>query len=389
MKWNKVKLGKIASYINGRAFKSSEWSNDGLPIIRIQNLNSPDADFNYFSGEYDQKHFISDGDLLISWSASLGVYLWDRGDAVLNQHIFKVVFDKEYELDKKYFFYAVSRLLKEMESKMHGATMKHITKKKFNNLEIPLPPTEVQKQIVEILDRADELKIKSRSTQLKAKSFIQALFFDIFGDPVTNEKEWDLVNLGDVVDSFSDGPHVSPEYSDESGIPFLSTRNIRKGELILENLKYISESEAQIHWKKVKPLKGDILYTKGGTTGLAKAVDFDLDFAVWVHLAVLKLNKKLVNPQWLETMLNTHYCYSQSQRLTKGIVNRDLGLKRMPKIKIFLPPISEQNKFEKMKEIIKSLVNSNEQAIIKYEKLFNSLLQQAFNGDLIQERTSA
>ena len=85
---------------------------------------------------------------------------------------------------------------------------------------------------------------------------------------------WRWAVVGDVVHSALDGPHVSPIYA-SSGIPFLSTRHIRRGEIIWDDLKFISSEDAEQHWRKCKPEKGDILYTKGGTTGLAKAIDFD------------------------------------------------------------------------------------------------------------------
>jgi type I restriction enzyme, S subunit len=98
--------------------------------------------------------------------------------------------------------------------------------------------------------------------------------------------------------------HVSPEYV-HSGIPFLSTRNIRPEGIVWEDLKFISKSDAEIQWKNAKPTRGDVLYTKGGTTGVARAVDFDLDFAVWVHVAVLKLSKNKAEPVSLQEMLNS------------------------------------------------------------------------------------
>ena len=89
-----IKLGEVATYINGFAFKPQDRGEKGLPIIRIQDLTGNAYDLGFYDGEYPKKIEINDGDVLISWSASLGVYIWNRGKALLNQHIFKVVFDK-------------------------------------------------------------------------------------------------------------------------------------------------------------------------------------------------------------------------------------------------------------------------------------------------------
>lgn len=87
-----AKLGDIATYINGYAFKPQDWSDEGIPIIRIQDLTGNSYQANRYNGEYASKYEVNDGDVLISWSASLGVYIWHGEKAVLNQHIFKVVF---------------------------------------------------------------------------------------------------------------------------------------------------------------------------------------------------------------------------------------------------------------------------------------------------------
>ena len=118
-KWKKVKLGDVATYVNGYAFKPSDWSDNGLPIIRIQNLTGNDYETNFYSGEYQKKYEVNTGDILISWSASLGVYEWKKELALLNQHIFKVVFDK-LNVDKRYFFHTVTYLKTDSDKPQKG-----------------------------------------------------------------------------------------------------------------------------------------------------------------------------------------------------------------------------------------------------------------------------
>ena len=101
-----IKLGEIATYINGYAFKPKDRGTEGLPIIRIQDLTGNSKDKGFYKGKYPSKIEINNGDILISWSASLAVYVWNSGKALLNQHIFKVLFDKK-EINRDYFVYAV------------------------------------------------------------------------------------------------------------------------------------------------------------------------------------------------------------------------------------------------------------------------------------------
>jgi type I restriction enzyme S subunit len=148
--WRSATLGEIGEYLNGRAFKPEDWAHEGLPIIRIQNLTSSGAHFNRFAGAVDPKHLVSDGDLLISWSASLDAFIWNRGPAVLNQHIFKVQ-ENPRVVDRLFLYFAVREAMTEIRDQVHGATMQHITKPEFEAIKIPLPPLAEQKRIAGLL----------------------------------------------------------------------------------------------------------------------------------------------------------------------------------------------------------------------------------------------
>ena len=191
------KLGDIATYINGYAFKPEDRGDEGLPIIRIQDLTGNSYNLGFYNGDYPEKIEINDGDVLISWSASLGIYIWNRGKALLNQHIFKVAFDK-IDINKDYFVYAVRRKLDEMASKTHGATMKHIVKKDFDATQIPYPSLEEQAEIATYLDRVSRI-IEARKDELKKiDTLIKARFVEMFGDPIKNtqnRRTTDLVNV--------------------------------------------------------------------------------------------------------------------------------------------------------------------------------------------------
>jgi len=154
-------------------------------------------------------------------------------------------------------------------------------------------------------------------------------------------EHWSVVTMRRVIRRAVDGPHHSPNYVDH-GIPFLSARNIRADRWSLDDAKYISESDYAEFCRRVMPEPGDVLYTKGGTTGVARAVDLTFPFQVWVHVAVLKIVKSKVLPDFLAVSLNAPRCYEQSQLFTRGATNQDLGLSRMKDIVFALPPLSDQ-----------------------------------------------
>ncbi|MEX3934820.1 restriction endonuclease subunit S [Paraburkholderia phymatum] len=170
-RWQFVRLGAVLEMVNGRAFKSSEWCSEGLPIVRIQNLNNPNAAFNYCNPQgVDQRHIISDGDLLISWSGtpgtSFGAFVWDRGAAALNQHIFKCI-QAGSAYVKSFLRLAINSQLHVLISRAQGGVgLQHVTKGTLENLVLVLPPVAEQVRIVakvdELMRLCDELETRGR-----------------------------------------------------------------------------------------------------------------------------------------------------------------------------------------------------------------------------------
>lgn len=152
---------------------------------------------------------------------------------------------------------------------------------------------------------------------------------------------WTSCRVRDVVSRIVDGPHFSPSYQAE-GYMFISARNIKVDRWSLDDAKYVSEEDFLEFNKRVKPERGDVLLTKGGTTGIARAVDLNFPFQVWVHVAVLKTIQNKVDCYYLAYALNSKAGYTQSQLFTRGATNNDLGLSRIANIWFALPPIDEQ-----------------------------------------------
>jgi len=151
--------------------------------------------------------------------------------------------------------------------------------------------------------------------------------------------------------------------------------------LIFQGLKYVSPATYEELTRRFKPQKNDVLITKGGTTGYAKVVDFDFKFCVWVHLAVVRL-KPNINSIYFEHAFNSDYCYFQSQKYTHGITNKDLGLTRIAKIKLLLPPLKLQTQFAHIVEKTEALKAHYQISLQELENLYGSLSQRAFKGEL-------
>jgi len=243
-KWKEFSLGEIAQYLNGKAFKPADWGNQGFPIIRIQNLTDPEKPFNYFDGNIEDRYQIDTGDLLISWSATLGSFIWNRGPAVLNQHIFKVL-PNTHLVDKEFLHFLVLTTLDEMAKNSHGLAMKHITKKKFEALKVTIPPLAEQRHIVArikvCMERVEEIEELQNSITSECSIMPTASKHDLWNEC---SRLFDPIPLGKAVLSAKNGLY-KPKKFHGSGTVLLRMFNIKDGELILDRIERLQATEKE------------------------------------------------------------------------------------------------------------------------------------------------
>jgi type I restriction enzyme, S subunit len=213
---------------------------------------------------------------------------------------------------------------------------------------------------------------------------------ELEGFPCLPEGGWQWVRLGQLVWSVKDGPHYSPQYASD-GVPFITGGNVRPDGVDFDTAKFITRELHVELSERCKPEKGDLLYTKGGTTGIARANTYDREFSVWVHVAVLKLANS-VRPFYLQHALNSPLCHAQSQKYTHGVGNQDLGLTRMVNIILPLCGEAEQEQVEIMIDVVASELDQIERAIeeslSQIASLRQSILKQAFCGQLVPQHAS-
>ena len=339
-----ARLGDLATYINGYAFKPADWGDTGLPIIRIQDLNGNSYQLNRYDGEYPERIEVNDGDVLISWSASLGVYVWQRGKALLNQHIFKVVFDK-LPVNKEYFVFAVEHKLAEMESKTHGATMKHIVKKDFDGTTIPYPHIEKQAEIADHLRRITSLIDRQAEQLLLLDQLVKSRFIELFGDPIANQFGWDTTNIGAIVTEVRYG--TSRPAVENGKYPYLRMNNLTfDGHLDLKDLKRIDIPEEEI--EKCIVRKGDVLFNRTNSVELVgKTCVFDLDEEMVIagYIIRVRLGQKMI-PTVFSAFMNSQPIKELFRGMAKGAVNQaNINAQELQSIRIYLPPIDLQEQF--------------------------------------------
>ena len=330
-----ARLGDLATYINGYAFKPADWGDTGLPIIRIQDLTGNSYQLNRYDGEYPERIEVNDGDVLISWSASLGVYVWQRGKALLNQHIFKVVFDK-LPVNKEYFVFAVEHKLAEMESKTHGATMKHIVKKDFDGTTIPYPPIEKQAEIADHLRRITSLIDRQTEQLLLLDQLVKSRFIELFGDPVINPKGFPCYTVGEVID-FQGGSQPDKKFFEYEASPdnirLIQIRDYKSDKYIT----YIPKTMA-----KRFCTADDIMIGRYGPPIFQILKGIEGSF----NVALMKATPKMGNREFIRQFLKQDCLLEYLEGLSKRTAGQD-GI-QMDKLKAYpfpYPPMEMQEQF--------------------------------------------
>lgn len=177
--WQVIEVGAVADYTNGYAFKSSDWGTSGDPIIRIQNLNDPTKPFNYFNGKVRGKYRVRQGDILISWSASLGTFQWNGPEAWLNQHIFKAEVDDAL-VDRGFFYWLMKKEIDRIAGSARGSTMKHVTRDVFRSFLIPLPSLPEQRAIAHVLSTVQRAREATEAVIAATRELKRSLMRHLF-----------------------------------------------------------------------------------------------------------------------------------------------------------------------------------------------------------------
>ena len=380
-----MNLIDVCDFQGGAQPPKEEWKLEKRPgyirMLQIRDFTQSERVIpEYIKISSSIKTCTSDDILIARYGASIGKILTGL-EGAYNVAIMKTIPDLS-KLKKKYLYYYLKSSYFQSAIMNVGsrAAQAGFNKDDLAKLEIKCPPIILQENIIKKLEKIETI-INCRTRELKSlDTLVKARFVEMFGDPATNPMRWSETTIGDECFYIKDGPHKSlPDIGKENGgHPFISVRNIVNGYIDFSTARYISDEDYANAIKKCHPEKGDMLYSKGGTTGIAKLIDIDEEFANWVHVAVLKFDKSKLNGIFFENMLNGEYCFEQSQRLTKGIANRDLVLSAMAQIKMYRPPMELQEQFAAfVTEVNKSKV-AVQKALDETQLLFDSLMQEYF-----------
>ncbi|HAS8283944.1 restriction endonuclease subunit S [Vibrio vulnificus] len=394
MSWPIVTLGEVAVFINGDRGKNypskGSFVESGVAFINAGSLSLEhrvvDSELNFITQDkYDSLRSgkIERGDILFCLRGSLGKFAVIENDLKGAIASSLVIIRANDKITLSYLKHYLGSVLcaKEIDTFENGAAQPNLSATDLKSFKIPLPPLDEQKRIAAILDKADAIRQKRKQAIALADEFLRSVFLEMFGDPVTNPKGWEVKTLTELTTKITDGTHKTPSYTD-TGVPFLSAKNIKPWGLDFEDTKFISREEHEQLIKRCNPELGDILLSKSGSLGTPAIVDTKNEFSLFESAALFKLNKALIEAEFLYHFIRSEPAKCMLLKNTKGVAIKHLHLKELRELKIIYPPRELREDFIRVAEQVKRFVLKSRLSDLESVHCFDSLSQKAFSGQL-------
>ena len=376
-------LGEVADFINGAAFKPEDWGDNGARIIRIQNLTDKAKPYNRTTRSVSERIQVQPGDLLVSWSATLGVFEWSGPDVgYLNQHIFRVVPDSR-RVDKRYLRFALELALLDMRKHLHGATMLHVNRGEFLSTRVFVPALSEQRRIAAILDKAVALRAKRQQALNHLDRLEDSVFVEMFGDPATNPKGWARKPLSEFVaedDSINYGV-VQPGEDVRDGIPLVRVGDLVDGKISHETLKHIAPEIERTYSRS--RLKGDeILVSCVGSIGVvALASPQESGFNIARAVARIRVGESAAR-EFVAAHLATAAVQRYFTQELRTVSQPTLNIKQLAETQMLCPPLPMQRLFASRICAIRAAKERLVRSLDAMQCMFGALQHRAFLGEL-------
>lgn len=392
-----------------------DWGNGDIRALSANNVEMGKINFEkecYLGSEELYKKWMNRGDcqksdVVMTMEAPLGnvAQIPDDKKYILSQRtvLFKTKKDK---ILNDYFFYLLSgeEFQRELQNNATGTTAKGIQQKKLLKINLDVPKsTDTQDKISTILKTVDNSINKTHDCISKLQNIKSGLMQDLFTRGVDENgklrpsfkekpelykdsplgmipKDWAYTSIGSATSLVIDGPHVTPTYV-ETGVPFVTVRNIITGNLSLENTQKITQKDYSEFCKRGKPEIGDILYAKDGSIGQTCVVDTDIEFSFFVSVALIKLNRNKLSPCFTNNALQSFSTQKQVNILSEGSGLKHMVLRSIKALIIPMPDLAEQERIESILLQINAQIKNVQDELGKYKKVKSGLMQDLLTGN--------
>lgn len=380
---NVIKIGDITQITSGYAFQSKYFNEEGrgIPLIRIRDIDK-DESKTYYEGDYSEEHIVKKDDFLISMDGEFKIAQWNGKTALLNQRVCRIQANEQF-IDSKYMYYFLPIELKKLEDATPFVTVKHLSIKQIKDIEVPLPSIEQQKKIAAVLDRAQALIKKRKTVIAKLDELIQAIFIDLFGDPIKNPQNYEVVQLEELISFLTSGSRGWAKYFSKEGEIFITIKNVKDGQLQLGDITYVNAPVGK-ESERTKVKEGDLLISITADLGRTAVISKDVASRgayINQHLSLIRLNQKC-NPRYLSSYLESVGGKQQFESLNQTGVKSGLNFAAIKSLKIVLPPLEKQNRYDVLYR--KYLLEKENMitSLAMLEKNFSALLQWLFKGGI-------
>ena len=397
METTEYRLGDVCKLRNGYAFKSENFTNEGVPVIRISNINDNEATVDKAlktnPSTVFEKFAVKKGDILIAMSGAttgkFGIYNSEQ-KAYQNQRVGCFVIIDEEKLSNDYLYLLLNGLKRKIETDAYGGGQPNISSTIIENYNVHLPSLKEQEKIVGVLNQAEQLVKQRKKSILLFDEFLKSTFLKMFGDPLLNSKKIRMVTLSDIAikakNAIVDGPFGSSLNSNdyyETGIPIIRINNIRDEGFFNEEFKYINEEKYNQHIRS-KVEFNDLLIARVGNT-IGKTCIFNQKYTALLSttgVAKATIDSSLANLKFIafQMRLPQYIKYIWSQ--TDGAGQPYLNLKKIKGFRLLLPDKAVQDEFSEIVNKTESLTAHAKKGLKELENLLGSLTQRAFRGDL-------
>ena len=386
--WEIKKIGEVCEVLNGFAFKSEKYVNEGTRIIRITNVQKGDVIDNEpkFYSDKDIKglnqYLLRENDLLMSLTGNVGrvgLLKKEMLPAALNQRVACLRITNE-DIILRYLFHCLNSSFFEQNAILSasGIAQKNMSTEWLKKYTILIPPLPEQKKIVSELDCLSDIIEKKRQQLKELDALAQSIFYEMFGNPVENEKGWEVKKLGEISII---GTGATPSRGNEGlyyggDIPWVKTTEVQNCE-ITNTEEFITQQAIEETNCKVYP-SGTLLmamYGQGKTRG--QIAKLRIDAATNQACAAIMLNKEMSNMDFIYELLLINY--ENIRAMAQGGNQANLNLKLVSSIPIILPPLVLQQSFASKIESIEQQKALIKQSIAETETLFNSRMDYYFN----------
>lgn len=374
-------LPEVCTIQYGFPFDSAKFSDsNGMPLIRIRDVVRGYSE-TYTTEEYKSEYIVHENDLLIGMDGEFNIAKWGKTPALLNQRVCRLA--PNDSIDKDYLFYFMPIALKRIEEKTPFVTVKHLSAKELNKIEIPILPLEEQRKIAETLSKVDEL-IAFRDRQLaKLDELVKARFVEMFGNPIENTMNWPKKLLRDITTKIGSGatPKGGRESYPNAGVSLIRSMNVYDGQFLYKDLAHLTDEQAtQLNGVTVEA--EDVLVNiTGASVARSCVVPKDvLPARVNQHVAIVRCNRELLNPIFTNKMfINNEFKKALlSIGESGGATRQAITKKQLEELSVVVPPLSIQNEFFTFSECVDQQKQTVQQSLEKLELLKKALMQEYF-----------